>query len=108
MKRRPFFILLGVLVMVSVTMAACAPAAPALPYEEIAYDEPLVVAADSCDYGGKIKEIRALDELTVQFTMCKPDPAFLAKAAFTPFSIQPREYNIYRKSKFKSREFLLL
>ncbi len=95
MKRRPFFILLGVLVMVSVTMAACAPAAPALPYEEIAYDEPLVVAADSCDYGGKIKEIRALDELTVQFTMCKPDPAFLAKAAFTPFSIQPREYIEY-------------
>jgi ABC-type transport system substrate-binding protein len=24
--------------------------------------------------------------------MCRPDPAFLAKAAFTPFSIQPREY----------------
>jgi len=24
--------------------------------------------------------------------MCKPDPAFRAKAAFTPFSIQPKEY----------------
>ena len=50
------------------------------------------VAAPSCDYGGKIKEISALDPLTVQFTMCKPDPAFLAKAAFIPFGIQPKEW----------------
>jgi peptide/nickel transport system substrate-binding protein len=50
------------------------------------------VTAPSCDYGGKIKDISALDELTVQFTMCKPDPAFLAKAAFIPFGIQPKEW----------------
>jgi ABC-type transport system substrate-binding protein len=50
------------------------------------------VAAPSCDYGGKIESITALDRLTVQFNLCKPDPAFLAKAAFTPFGIQPREY----------------
>ena len=24
--------------------------------------------------------------------MCKPDPAFMAKAAFTPFGIQPEEH----------------
>ena len=50
-----------------------------------------IVAAD-CDYGGKIKEIAALDRYTVQFTMCSPDPAFLAKVAFIPFSIQPKEH----------------
>jgi hypothetical protein len=49
-------------------------------------------SAPSCDYGGKISKITALDELTVEFAMCKPDPAFLAKAAFVPFFIQPREW----------------
>ncbi len=40
----------------------------------------------------KIKQIKAVDSMTVQVTMCKPDPAFLAKIAFTPFYIQPREW----------------
>jgi ABC-type transport system substrate-binding protein len=34
----------------------------------------------------------AIDEYTVQFTLCKPDPAFLAKVAFGPFAIQPAEW----------------
>jgi peptide/nickel transport system substrate-binding protein len=50
------------------------------------------VAAPNCDYGGKIKSIEATDQFTVTFNLCKPDPAFLAKAAFTPFGIQPEEY----------------
>ena len=52
----------------------------------------LTVSAGSCDYGGLLKEIRAVDELTVQFTMCAPDPAFPSKAAFAAFAIQPREH----------------
>jgi peptide/nickel transport system substrate-binding protein len=51
----------------------------------------LLVVSAPCE-NNKVKEIAAIDELTVQFTMCKPDPAFLAKAAFTPFYIQPREW----------------
>ena len=47
------------------------------------------VSAPDCDYGGKIKSIEATDRLTVKFTLCRPDPAFTAKAAFTPFGIQP-------------------
>lgn len=62
------------------------------PAEEPMAFEPLSVSAESCDYGGKIQTIEALDELTVQFTLCKPDPAFLAKVAFTPFGIQPKEW----------------
>jgi ABC-type transport system substrate-binding protein len=54
--------------------------------------EPMSVSAGNCDYGGKILDITALDELTVQFNLCKPDPAFLAKVAFTPFGIQPAEW----------------
>jgi len=54
--------------------------------------EPMVMTADNCDYGGLLKEIAAVDELTVQFTMCSPDPAFPSKAAFTAFAIQPSEY----------------
>lgn len=60
--------------------------------EEMAAFEPMVVSAPDCEYGGLIKEIAALDELTVQFTMCSPDPAFPSKAAFTSFSILPSEY----------------
>jgi len=60
-------------------------------------EEPFVpdwtkVEAEDCEYGGKIKSIEAVDDLTVKFTLCKPDPAFLAKVAFTPFAIQPSEY----------------
>jgi ABC-type transport system substrate-binding protein len=50
------------------------------------------VAASDCGYGGKIKSIEATDQFTVTFTMCKPDPAFLAKAAFTAFGIQSEEH----------------
>ncbi len=60
--------------------------------EPMAEFEPLVMTAPDCDYGGLFKEIAALDELTVQFTMCAPDPAFPAKAAFTAFAIQPAEH----------------
>jgi ABC-type transport system substrate-binding protein len=54
--------------------------------------EALTVAAEDCDYGGKISSIEATDEFTVQFNLCKPDPAFLAKVAFTPFGIQSMEW----------------
>ncbi|MCA9865364.1 MAG: hypothetical protein KC410_02605 [Anaerolineales bacterium] len=42
--------------------------------------------------GNAFKEIAAIDELTVQFTRCQPDPAFPSKAAFTSFAIQPSEH----------------
>ncbi len=60
--------------------------------EEMMEFEPTSVAAENCDYGGQISSIDAVDEYTVVFTMCSPDPAFPAKAAFTPFGIQPAEW----------------
>jgi ABC-type transport system substrate-binding protein len=54
--------------------------------------EGAVLDAGGCDYGGKVSSIEATDAMTVVFNLCSPDPAFLAKIAFTPFGIQPQEH----------------
>jgi peptide/nickel transport system substrate-binding protein len=53
---------------------------------------PMVVTAPNCDYGtadspAKLKSIEAVDQYTVKFTLCSPDPAFASKVAFSVFSI---------------------
>ena len=50
------------------------------------------VSAPSCDYGGELSSITALDTQTVQFTLCYADPAFPSKVAFSALQIQPSEY----------------
>lgn len=45
------------------------------------------VSAESCDYGGELLSIEAVDEMTVKFSLCAPDPAFPSKVAFNVFSI---------------------
>jgi peptide/nickel transport system substrate-binding protein len=40
----------------------------------------------------KLKSIEAIDQFTVKFTLCQPDPAFLSKVAFSVFSIQDKDY----------------
>jgi ABC-type transport system substrate-binding protein len=50
------------------------------------------VDALDCKYGGEFNSIAAIDEFTVKFTLCYPDPAFLSRIAFTAFSIQPLEH----------------
>ena len=51
-----------------------------------------ILDSGGCDYGGKINTLTALDEHTVEFVLCKPDPAFLAEIAFGVFGIQPAEH----------------
>lgn len=105
MKNRKLYALLAILVAGTMILSACAPAATTeapeaeepseehdMSEEEMAEMDPSVLSAGSCDYGGKILSIEAADDLTVVFTLCKPDPAFLAKIAFTPFGIQPAEW----------------
>src|SRR5690606_26098834 len=64
------------------------------PTEEPAAEEPsgdfLILEDPDCQ--GQFRRIQAIDEHTVEFEMCAPDPAFLSKIAFTPFAIYPQEY----------------
>jgi ABC-type transport system substrate-binding protein len=103
MKRNTFLSLFSILVLASLMLVACQPAGPATeevvveeePTEEVMEEapfEPTSLVAPDCEYGGKIKSIEAVDQYTVKFTMCKSDPAFEAKIAFTPFGIQPAEH----------------
>ena len=47
---------------------------------------------DAEGYTGTFKSVEAVDELTVKFTLCAPDPAFPAKVAFSAFGIHSSEY----------------
>ena len=114
--KRNLSVLLSLLVLASMTLAACggapatqapvateapateAPAPTEMPATEMptteapaAYDG-LKMEAPNCDYGGEFKSMEAVDEFTVKFTLCTPDPAFPSKIAFTAFAIQPQEY----------------
>jgi peptide/nickel transport system substrate-binding protein len=54
--------------------------------------DPLFISAPDCEYGGSLKSIEAVDDLTIKFTMCKPDPLFLEKIAHPAFAIHSSEY----------------
>lgn len=72
------------------------PGAAAVPEPEQPAGEAIVTAtsyaAANCDYGGILKSIEAVDDLTVKFTLCSPDVAFPSKVAFSAFAIHPSEY----------------
>jgi ABC-type transport system substrate-binding protein len=53
---------------------------------------PMSMSAPDCDYGGTMQSIEAVDELTIRFTLCVPDPSFPAKVAFSSLGIYPSEY----------------
>ncbi len=52
----------------------------------------ITYAAESCDYGGNLLSITAIDEHTVEIQLCNPDPALPSKLAFGAMSISPSEY----------------
>lgn len=117
---RKILFFLGVSVLVfSFILTSCQPAPTEAPPPEVEEPEPTEVpveeveeveltsfSAASCDYGGKVLSVKAVDELTVEFSLCKPDPAFLAKAAFTPFGVYPQEW-IEANADPDSKETLL-
>ena len=107
MNRKMLYNLGAILLLLSMVLSACAPKTaatteapkptepPAEPTAVPAYTFPsglLSVSAPDCEYGGLVKSMEAVDENTVKFTMCSPDPAFLSKIAFSSFAIQPKEW----------------
>ena len=98
MKKRSMFYLLSLVVVFSMLLAACQPAAPEPgaaptqpPAEEAAFTTMKVEAPD-CEYGGEFKSIEAVDAKTVKFTLCYSDPAFPSKVAFDVFAIADKDH----------------
>jgi peptide/nickel transport system substrate-binding protein len=114
---RKMWALLAVLMVVSMVISACQPAATAtpapVPTQAPAPTNPpppppppptaeptamppmkmlMSKAAPDCTYGGTMKSIEAVDDTTVKFTLCNPDAAFLAKIAFGTLGIQSAAY----------------
>jgi peptide/nickel transport system substrate-binding protein len=100
MSKRVLFVLAVFVTLATTVLAACGPtpapvvptavpptAAPTLPPFE-----PMSYAAPNCDYGGEFLSIEAVDRLTVKFTLCYADPAFLSKIAFSAFPINDTAY----------------
>ncbi len=54
--------------------------------------ELLSFTAEDCEYGGNFKSIEAIDELTVEVTLCNVDIAFIYNMASAGLSIYPSEY----------------
>ena len=96
--KRSLLTALSALMLVSLVLTACAGGAGSKPasvqtegLEEQDF-APVKVEAPDCDYGGNVKSIEAVDELTVKITLCAPDPAVPAKVAFSSLGIQPKEW----------------
>ena len=78
------------------TEAQAATSAPAATAAPSANFKPMSLVAPNCDYGtadnpAKLKSIEAVDQYTVKFTLCAPDPAFASKVAFSVFSITSKD-----------------
>jgi ABC-type transport system substrate-binding protein len=111
--KRSLYVLLSLFVLASMVLAACgtpateappavepaqpteAPAPTEAPVEPAApfVGEKLEAPGGNCDYGGTVKSVEALDQFTVAFTFCAPEPAFVAKvASVEAFDIYDQDY----------------
>jgi peptide/nickel transport system substrate-binding protein len=66
------------------TEAPAAAAAPAAAGKKL--------EAPNCDYGGNLKSIEVVDDQTVKFTLCNPDPALPQKVTSSSFAIMDSAY----------------
>lgn len=88
--KRSFHIILPILLFVSLILSACDIKADDASLTSVY--TPLRESVSSCDYGGEIKSVEAVDEYTVRFTLCTPDAAFPSKMASPIFAIQDDQF----------------
>ncbi len=79
------------------TEAVAAPTEPAATTAPAVAFKPDSLVAPDCNYGtadnpAKLKSVEAVDQYTVKFTLCSPDPAFPSKVAFTDFGITSKDF----------------
>jgi peptide/nickel transport system substrate-binding protein len=86
----------------SVAPPSAAASASEAPYAGKSYpDTAIDCAKKPTGYTGEFGQIKAVDRLTVEFDLCAPDVAFLAKLAFATNGIQDSDY-LDKHSKDKS------
>jgi ABC-type transport system substrate-binding protein len=90
MKNHPRLFHFCTLVIVCAVLAGCD--APSQENQAVSSYQGNKVSTEDCNYGGEIKSVEALDEYTVQFTLCKPDSAFQAKMTSPVLAIQDSDY----------------
>jgi ABC-type transport system substrate-binding protein len=69
-----------------------APAESQAAFAPMAYPESGEAPCGTEPYTGQFKKITAIDDKTVEFQLCYPDVAFLAKVAFSAFQIDDADY----------------
>lgn len=89
MKQSKFYVVFALLLMVSMVLTACqqptaAPKATDVPQAAFKAEK---LAAPDCKYGGNLSSVESVDQYTVKFTFCEPEPAFLAKVSLAVFGI---------------------
>jgi peptide/nickel transport system substrate-binding protein len=104
---RKLYAFLSLVMLASLALTACGPATtetPAVtqpPATEAPTSAPAFqgtkIEAPDCNYGtadnpAEFKSIEAVDQYTVKFTLCHPDPAFPSKVAFNDFAIQSQKF----------------
>jgi len=82
-------VLIALLMVASACGGVSAPEAERVEFAARSWPE---TATAECQAAGGIAQIRAVEELTVEFTLCAPDVAFLEKIALTNFAIQDSGY----------------
>jgi ABC-type transport system substrate-binding protein len=92
----------------AIILAACSPAATSAPsaapvtaapsvesvapYDAMSYPADAYAKCGDASNTSEFKRIKAVDRLTVEFDLCQPDVAFLAKIAFASNAIQDSDY----------------